>query len=229
MIKNVTSASIQATPIVAHDDNIGRSKPVSSNKLINNQGAVGWLSWDHSSSSNIDDNMVEEFFGEDCVINKDEKTELETEEYDENENGDQWIDSIDGHLTTSDIDCLWMALNYAETACSSQPVLQSAHLSTPPDPKEIKDTFSAVMGDIFYTMDCTQIPHHPEAKKGYFVMLRETFFIWNPSKLKELDQRMIKHGQILENVRHQQYFNTQLFCGCVDWYSPAPSILYWRV
>jgi hypothetical protein len=50
--------------------------------------------------------MVEEFFGEDCVINKDEKTELETEEYDENENGDQWIDSIDGHLTTSDIDCL---------------------------------------------------------------------------------------------------------------------------
>ncbi len=62
---------------------------------------------------------------------------------------------MDGHLATSDIDCLQMALNNAETACSSQPVLQLAHLSTLPDPKEIKDKFSAVMGDIFHAIDCT--------------------------------------------------------------------------
>jgi hypothetical protein len=35
-------------------------------------------------------------------------------------------------------------------------------------------------------MDQARIPIHHEAKKGYFVALRDAFFVWNPNKLKEL-------------------------------------------
>jgi hypothetical protein len=120
MIKaHVKSAAIQATPIAVHDDNIGRSKPASGNKLIDNQDAEGQFNWDHSSSTNIDDNIVEEFIDEDCLIDKDETTEAVTEEYDENENRDEWIDSMDRHLTTSDIDHLRIVLNNTETALFS--------------------------------------------------------------------------------------------------------------
>ena len=37
-------------------------------------------------------------------------------------------------------------------------MLLSPHLSHPPDPTEMRDKFSAVMGDVFHAMDRTKIP-----------------------------------------------------------------------
>ena len=93
----------------------------------------------------------------------------------------------------------------------------------------MRDKFSAVMGDVFHTMDGIKTPHHHEAKKSYFVALREVFFVWNQSKLKELEEHMVKARYTLEEVHRQKYFNSNLFRGCVDRHLPAPTILYWRV
>ncbi len=132
----------------------------------------------------IDDITAEEFFEEDCLINKEDTTEAETEKYDGSENRDKWIDSMDGHLTTSDIDHLRIVLNNDETALSNRPVLQSAYLSTLSDPKEIKDKCSAVMGDIFHAMDCIDIPHGHEAKKRIFDCIKGSIFHLEPIKVK---------------------------------------------
>ena len=86
-----------------------------------------------------------------------------------------------------------------------------------------------MLGDVFHAMDRTKVPVHHEAKKAFFVALREAFFVWNPSKLKELEDKMRNNGMTDDEIRVARYFNTQLFRGCVDRNVPPSTVLYWRV
>jgi len=68
-----------------------------------------------------------------------------------------------------------------------------------------------------------------EAKKAYFIALKEAFLIWNPVKLKELEDNMEAGGMTKKEIEAQMYFNPGPYNGCVDRYAPSPKILYWRV
>ena len=70
---------------------------------------------------------------------------------------------------------------------------------------------------------------HHEYKKAYSVALRNAFFIWNESKMKQLEDLMRKDGMTEEKIETQQYYNATLYKGCVDRLIPSPKHLYWRV
>jgi hypothetical protein len=152
---------------------------------------------------------------EDCVSN--------------DNNGEEDIDELTAQLTSREIDHLQLAIIEKDKALPDTTVLESEHLSGPPDPKHIKDKYSVVLGDIFHAMDRAKVPSKHEAKKAYFVALSEAFLIWNPDKLEDLMTWMRAGGMTEEEVRLQRYFNKRLFCDCVDRHCPAPSILYWRL
>jgi len=133
-------------------------------------------------------------------------------------------------LTSADIEYLFSALSKADILQQNErSVLESPYLSSPPDPKRMKRRFSSVLGDVFHAMDRTKVPVKHEAKKAFFVALREAFFVWNPQKLKELEDKMRDSGMIDDEIKKQKYFNTQLFKDCVDRKVPESTILYWRV
>ena len=133
-------------------------------------------------------------------------------------------------LTSADIEYLFLALSKADILQQNErSVLESPHLSSPPDPKRMKRRFSSVLGDVFHAMDRTKVPVKHEAKKAFFVALREAFFVWNPQKLKELENKMRDSGMTEDEIKKQKYFNTQLFKDCVDRKVPESTILYWRV
>jgi len=86
-----------------------------------------------------------------------------------------------------------------------------------------------MLGDVFHAMDRTKVPIKHDAKKSYFVALREAFLIWNPTKMTELEKRMRESGMTDDEIKEKKYFNARLFRECVERTVPSPKILYWRV
>ena len=115
-------------------------------------------------------------------------------------------------------------LNY-----SGNPPIQCHDLGKPPDPKDIADIFSPVLGDVFHAMDRPKVPIKHEAKKSYFVAFQNAFFVWDEELMKELRCRMEETGLDEEEIDSELYFRPELFKGCVTRRVPPPSILYWRV
>ncbi|KAL7546679.1 hypothetical protein ACHAWF_010011 [Thalassiosira exigua] len=142
---------------------------------------------------------------------------------------EEGLETVTKELTSEDIEYLQSAIFDAENALSGKAVLESKFLSKAPDPTKIKNKFRTVLGDVFHAMDRSKVPVRHEAKKAFFVALRDAFFVWNPPKLKDLEGRMRENGLSNDQIRLQRYFNTQLFRGCVDRKVPEPRILYWRV
>ena len=68
-----------------------------------------------------------------------------------------------------------------------------------------------------------------KAKKVFFVARMNAFLVWNPEKLKELEDKMRESGMTEKEIEAQQYYNHKVYTGCVDRYAPSPKILYWRV
>lgn len=60
---------------------------------------------------------------------------------------------------------------------SRESVIMSEHLKKMLGdiPENIVDRYSSVLGDIFHFMDRCKVSIHHEAKKGYFVALRQAF------------------------------------------------------
>jgi hypothetical protein len=77
-------------------------------------------------------------------------------------------------------------------------------LDDAPLPQDIKNLFSAILGDIYHAMNRARVPVKHEAKKAYFHALRNAFLIWNPKKVELYDE-------------------------CIERHAPAPRILYYRV
>ena len=108
--------------------------------------------------------------------------------------------------------------------------LRHRKLNDLPKPGTIRDVFSAVLGDPFHAMKRpkSSTTHH-EYKKAHSVALRNAFFIWNESKIKQLEDFMRKDGMAEEKIESQRYYNTTLYKGCVDRMIPPPKHLYWWV
>ena len=141
---------------------------------------------------------------------------------------DEIDDAMKG-LTSENIETLRAAVFESQETARGRIPLQCANLDLPPKPELIEEKFSAVLGDVFHAMDRTKVPVKHEAKKSYFVALREAFLVWNPTRMKELETRMSESGMTEEEIEQQKYFNARLFRECVERKVPSPKILYWRV
>ena len=108
-------------------------------------------------------------------------------------------------------------------------ILSCRGLSQAPSPDMIQDVFSAVLGDVFHAMDRTKVPVKHEAKKAFFVALREAFLVWNLDKLEELEDQMKKSGISEDEIKDARCYSPAVFRNCVDRVVPPPSVLYWRV
>ncbi|KAL7529638.1 hypothetical protein ACHAXR_003072, partial [Thalassiosira sp. AJA248-18] len=78
-------------------------------------------------------------------------------------------------------------------------------------------------------MNRTRVPTKHEAKKAFFVALKNAFLVWNPVKKKELEDGMRASGMSEKEIKAQEYYHPQVYNKCVDRCAPSPKILYWRV
>ena len=146
------------------------------------------------------------------------------------------------NLSTSDIDMIRAAIQQSEPttdevvytvstpkSSKSSTILPCEGLSLAPMPDEIKDYFSSILGDVFHAMDRTKVPVKHEAKKAFFVALRDAFLVWNEDKINELEMKMKKDGMTDDEIKSARYYSPYLYRDCVDRVVPPPSVLYWRV
>ena len=137
---------------------------------------------------------IEESDGEDNII------EEESSDWDILEDG---IDETMKELTSDSIEYLRAAIFEAKETESGKIPLHCDGLDAPPKPELIEDKNSAVLGDVFHAMDRAKVPVKHEAKKSYFVALREAFLVWNPTRMKELEARMSESGMSDEEIEQQ--------------------------
>ena len=65
---------------------------------------------------------------------------------------------------------------------------------------------------------------------GARLAFQNAFFIWNKSKLEQLEDHMRKKdGMTVEQIEAERYYNCDLYKGCIDQFSPGANYLYWRV
>ena len=78
--------------------------------------------------------------------------------------------------------------------------------------KNIVDRYSSVLGDIFHFMDRCKVSIHHEAKKGYFVALRQAFLQWDPVKLAEVIAVLRDvEGKSDTDIEAMMYYNVDYF------------------
>ena len=133
-------------------------------------------------------------------------------------------------ITEKDLTYLRAVILDADKSMKGDPPIQCDNLGDPPDPNDIPDVFSCVLGDPFHPMDRPKpstIKH--EVKKAYYFAFMTAIMIWDEDKMDELRKRMKAHGLTDDDIDKRLYFNTDLFKGCVPRKIPPPSILYWRV
>ena len=120
-------------------------------------------------------------------------------------------------LTTADIEMI-RAANESSSAVEKGKIhLRHRNLNDPPL-GPITDKYSSVLGDPFHAISRPKVPTHHEHKKGYKVALQNAFYIWNETKMKELEALMRKDGMSEEQLESQRYYNSDLYRGCVERY-----------
>ena len=97
-------------------------------------------------------------------------------------------------------------------------------------PETIVDRYSSVLGDLFHLMDRCKVPMHHEAKKGYYVALRQAFFQWDTDKLAEVISALRDiEGKSDADIEAMMYYNVDYFRQRVPRIVLPPSLLYPRV
>ena len=143
-------------------------------------------------------------------------------------NDDDFFDPVNiEELSTRDIEMIRTADVNVDRAQNGTLPLRHRKLSDPPKPGTIRDVHSAVLGDLFHAMKRPKASTtHHEYKKAYNVALRNGFFIWNESKMKQLEDLMRKDGMTEEKIESERYYNAALYKVCVERLIPSPKHLY---
>ena len=118
-------------------------------------------------------------------------------------------------------------LELLRVAVTSPPNAPCPHLSPPP--ATIKDKFSSVLGDTFHFMDRPKVPTQHEAKKAYFVALRDAWFLWDTERLATVMERLHAAGKSQKEIDAMLYYHFSYFRKRIERVVPPPSIHYWRV
>ncbi|KAL7525102.1 hypothetical protein ACHAXR_003597, partial [Thalassiosira sp. AJA248-18] len=223
--EHVKSDRIRTTPANKTGCSSGLSKPATESiprKRVPNARLELPLSDDFEYGRPLDDDIID-LVDTDADENDGEYISC----WDDNE--DDTEEEKMRELTEEDITALHNAIFNASDAQTGNSVLKCKGLSDAPMPNKIRNRFSAVLGDIFHAINRTKVLVKHEAKKGFFVALKNAFLMWNPKKLKELEDKMRADGMSEKEIKAVKFFNTKLYTDCVDRFAPPPKILYWRV
>jgi hypothetical protein len=96
-------------------------------------------------------------------------------------------------------------------------------------PANIKDIFSACLGDPFHGMDRPKVSVKQEYKKPYYVALQAAFFAWRPELLAAVKETLAAYGFSKEDIDAKMYYDVDFFRERVDRRVLPPRELYWRV
>jgi hypothetical protein len=128
-----------------------------------------------------------------------------------------------------------------------QSYLQNGASLLDPQPDQIHDVFSTVLGDAFHFMDRVRVPMHHELKKAYFYSLSEAFFAWDDTAMRTVknvlreklrhdhdcvrhkDAAVITDSELDVLVESELYYRRSWFRQCVPRRVLPPSKLYPRV
>eukprot|EP00986_Skeletonema_menzelii_P002826 scaffold824_cov151-Skeletonema_menzelii.AAC.1 len=132
-------------------------------------------------------------------------------------------------VTRHDIELIRAAAEQIRSAAIPGNLFPCEGLTPSPSPAEIADIYSCVLGDAFHAMKRLITPMHHEAKKAFFLALRDAFFVRNKEKLEELMEYMRADGLSQEEIDKNMLFSPTLFTDCVDRPIPPPRLLYFRV
>jgi len=106
-------------------------------------------------------------------------------------------------------------------------MLFSEFLDKPPN--DIKQVFSAVLGDVFHAMNRSKVPVKHEFKKSFYIALMKAFFVWDSSRLKEVMDKLKENGFTDEELEDLLYYRPSFFNKRVEQIVLPPRQLYWRV
>ena len=147
---HVESDSIRTTPIETNYDTTegAKTKPSSDDKPSDKRARKrprisDTEGYDFMNASGYDDNNDDEDESEEGFVRYTEYNDEEGLEHDTME------------LTPRDIEYLHSTLFHGESAQATEAgraVLESKHLCSPPDPRQMKNRYSAVLGDVFHAM-----------------------------------------------------------------------------
>ena len=86
-----------------------------------------------------------------------------------------------------------------------------------------------MLGDAFHFMDRPKVPVKHCFKKGYFVALRNAWYIFNPEALAHLNAELAKDDLIEAEIEAKMYCNFAYFRKRVPRLVPPPEEHYRRV
>ena len=86
-----------------------------------------------------------------------------------------------------------------------------------------------MLGDAFHFMDRPKVPVKHCFKKGYFVALRNAWYIFNPEALAHLNAELAKDGLTEAEIEAKMYYNFAYFRKRVPRLVPPPEEHYRRV
>ncbi|GBO90611.1 hypothetical protein FisN_19Lh006 [Fistulifera solaris] len=98
-----------------------------------------------------------------------------------------------------------------------------------PPPKSIPICYSAVLGDIIHAIMRIKVPAKHECRKAYSAALVRAFLEWDPERLKEVKEALVKLGISEKEIEARLYYNIQWFAARVERRALPPHLLYWRV
>ena len=80
----------------------------------------------------------------------------------------------------------------------------------------------SVLGNAFHALDRTKISIKHEAKKAFFVVLRDAWLVWNEDKKQELEANMKAANMTDGEIETMRYHSPAIYHGCVDCCVPPP-------
>ncbi|KAL7547330.1 hypothetical protein ACHAWF_010649 [Thalassiosira exigua] len=132
-------------------------------------------------------------------------------------------------LTTGEIEMIRAASLNSDQAQDGKLPLHHPKLKNLPLSGAIRDRFSSVLGDPFHAIQRPGVPMHHEHKKVYKVAFQNALFVWNRSKLEELENEMQNDGMTEAQIEAARYYNGRFHQSCIERTIPSPKLLYWRV
>ena len=115
----------------------------------------------------------------------------------------------------------------AARASAAASMTSSSFLDAVPD--QIGKKFSSVLGDVFHFMDRPKVPIHHEAKKSYFVALRDAWYIFNPSEMSLVEDSLRGSGMSDAAIESKKYHDFPYFRLRVQRFVPPPPTHHTKV
>jgi hypothetical protein len=175
--EHVDSEKVRPYPCVSGTVSVGMTSPGKQSADSHSAPAQ------HVTPDNVPVHTEPEHVSDVHHQNQSVDADITTQDHNECPSEEAGMLSEDEELSEQEI--MWVR----SAADSSQNALPHSYLQNgasllDPQPDQIHDVFSTVLGDAFHFMDRVRVPMHHELKKAYFYSLSEAFFAWDDTAMR---------------------------------------------